>query len=262
MRILITGARSGIAYQTALRLEREGHSVYLCVHTEEQQKTLQEKVRQEQLNILVFKLDITRKEDLVLLDQLYYDVLWAHAGIGNGGTLLAMPVDVLRKNYDVNVFGTMDVIKRAYSNFHKNHIKGKIFVTSSLAGMLPFPYLSCYTSSKAALSMLCMTLKTELQRGRQEISISLIELGAYQTGFNEVMIENKDQYLDKNSFFYKNRKSITRLQKNLFVLIEKQDYGKLADKIAKEMQKENPKFKIRAPFLQVLFTKFYLLFFR
>lgn len=262
MRILITGGRGGMAYLTASKLSKSGHIVYLCTHTNEQLKSLKKKIGNEDSNILPYKLDITNKQDLELLDQLDYDIVWAHAGIGNGGTLLVMDVDVLRDNYKTNVFGTMEVIKKAYLNFKQKNKKGKIFVTSSLAGMIPFAYLSCYTSSKAALSMLCFTLKKELKDSDTNITISLIEPGAYKTGFNEVMIDNKEKFLDEKDIFYYNRKKITKSQKNIFDIIEKKNTEKLVNKIIKEMLKDRPKFKIRKPFLQVFFTKLYLLFLR
>ncbi len=262
MKILITGGRGGIAYLTASKLSKLGHKIYLCTHTSKQLETLKKKIKKEQLNIVPYKLDITNKDDLQLLDKLDYDIVWAHAGIGNGGTLLAMEVDVLRENYETNIFGTMEVVRKAYLNFKQQKKKGKIFVTSSLAGMLPLPYLSCYTSSKAALSMLCFTLKKELKESGTNITISLIEPGAYKTGFNEVMIENKEKFLKTKNIFYNDRKKITQSQKKLFNLIENKNIDKLVNKIIKEMTKENPKFKIRSPFIQALFTKLYYLFYR
>lgn len=262
MRILIIGGRGGIAYHTALKLSKLGHSIYLCTHTNSQLISLKNTIKKENLNIMAFKLDITNEEDLSLLDKLYYDIIWTHAGVGYGGTILAMDIETLKSNYNTNVFATTKVIQKAYQNFIKNNINGKIFVTSSLAGMLPFPYLSCYTSSKAALSMICFSLKEELKKTNSKITISLIEPGAYRTGFNQVMIENKEKYLYKDSIFYNNLKSINRFQKNIFALIEKNNYDDLTNKIIKEMQKTKPKFKIRAPLSQVIFTKIYLLFYR
>jgi len=262
MKILIIGGRGGIAYLAARRLVLLGHLVYLCVHTEEQLLSLKEQLGDEFDNLRLFKLDVTIGEDLQLIEDLSYDVIWAHAGIGNGGTLLAMDVDVLRDNYDVNVFGTMEVVRRAYLKFKKDGVKGKIFVTSSLAGMLPFSYLGCYTSSKAALSMLCFTLKKELKQSGTGITITLIEPGAYRTGFNEVMIDNKEQFLDRNSIFYLNFENINKFQRRMFSFLEKKNYSGLVDKIIREMLREVPKFKIKKPFFQVLFTKIYLLFIR
>ena len=259
MRILITGARGGIAYYTAKKLVRRGHEVILCVHTKSEEESLKDELKNVILPMKVYKLDITNQDDLKLIDQLDYDVIWAHAGIGYGGTLLAMDLDVLRDNYDVNVFGTMEVVKRGYHNFVENKIKGKIFITSSLAGMLPLPYLSCYTSSKAALSMLITTMNIEIKKMDSNITLSLIEPGAYYTGFNDVMIENKEKFLNQDNAFSLKINFINQSQKELFHLIEKDDYGDLVNKIVKEMESDNPKFKIRAPILQVIFVKIYLL---
>ncbi len=260
MKVLITGARSGIAYDTFKELIKRGHEVILCVHNRNEEKSLKEKVKTYGNRVQVHKLDITDKKDLDLLSTLSYDVLWAHAGVGYGGSLLAMDVDVLRNNYEVNVFGTMEVVKRGYNNFCKSDKKGKIFVTSSLAGMLVLPYLSCYTSSKAALSILIKTLSKELKKINKNITISLIEPGAYKTGFNEIMIDNKDKYLEKNNDFCNNIESINKKQKILFSLIEKRSCNDLSTRIVYEMEKVIPKFNIRVPLGQSMFAKIYSFF--
>ena len=76
------------------------------------------------------------------------------------------------------------------------------------------------------------------------------------------MIENKEKFLKTKNIFYNDRKKITQSQKKLFNLIENKNIDKLVNKIIKEMTKENPKFKIRSPFIQALFTKLYYLFYR
>ncbi len=260
MKVLITGARSGIAYATFNKLIKRGHEVILCVHTKNQENSLKEKVKIYGDRVQVYKLDITNKHDLELLSTLSYDVLWAHAGVGYGGSLLAMDIDVLRNNYEVNVFGTMEVVKRGYNNFCNNKKIGKIFVTSSLTSMLVLPYLSCYTSSKAALSILVKTLNIELKKINKNITISLIEPGAYKTGFNEVMIDNKDKFLERDSYFYNNIENINKRQRKLFSLIEKTSFKGLSDRIVEEMEKAKPGFNIRVPFGQALFVKIYSFF--
>ena len=110
--------------------------------------------------------------------------------------------------------------------------------------------------------MLVFTMKQELKYLNSNISISLIEPGAYHTGFNQAMIDNKNIFTNKNSKIYKNKDSINRLQRNLFAVIEKKNYNKLINKIIKEIESDNPKFKIRLPISQSIFAKIYLLFFR
>jgi len=110
--------------------------------------------------------------------------------------------------------------------------------------------------------MLCFTLKKELKQSGTGITITLIEPGAYRAGFNEVMIDNKEQFLDRNSIFYLNFENINKFQRRMFSFLEKKNYSGLVDKIIREMLREVPKFKIKKPFFQVLFTKIYLLFIR
>lgn len=262
MKILITGTTSGIGFSVAKLLSQRGHQVYLTTHTKEQLKTVKEKIEEEKLNIYSYKMDIREESDRKLLEKINPDVLMNHAGIGNGGTILEMDIDVLRDNYETNIFSSFALLQDFYHLKEKNNEKGKIFVTSSIAAMLPIPYLGCYTSSKAAISMLVKTIELELKYMKKNISISLIEPGAYHTGFNQLMIDNKKKFIKKSSNIYKRLNSINRLQRNMFILIEKQDISPLVLKIVKEVEKEKPKFLIRKPFLQGLMAKLYLLFFR
>lgn len=262
MNILITGATSNLGYNLAKKLYKKDHIVYITTHTYEELVMLKNKVREEQLNISCFKMDITNKNDRKLIEKLEIDVLINHAGIGCGGSILEMDIKVLRDNYETNIFSSFELLQEFYNIKKMQNKKAKIFVTSSIASMLPIPYLGCYTSSKAAISMLVFTIKKELKYLNNNISISLIEPGAYHTGFNQVMIDNKNIYSNKASKIYKNKDSINRLQRNLFALIEKNNYDKLVNKVIKEIESNNPKFKIRIPISQGLFAKLYLLLFR
>lgn len=263
MRILITGACSGIGFDLARELSSRNHVVYITVHTKEQLKEVKKKIKDMKLSILCFKMDIRNKKDRKILKTLNIDCLVNHAGIGNGGSLLYMDIDVLRDNYETNIFASFELLQEFYQIKKSKEEKAKIFITSSIASMLPIPFLGCYTSSKAAISMLAFTLKEELKYLKDEdITISLIEPGAYKTGFNQVMIDNKDKFLDKGNKIYKNRNSINKIQRNMFTLIEEKSTTSLIQKIVKEIESDSPKFKIRRPIIQSLFTKLLLIIYR
>ena len=217
MNILITGGRSNIAYNLALKLSKR-HKIYLTTHTTKQCQTLKYKINN---NITVFKLDITKEEDRNKINNLDIDCLINHAGIGIGGSIIDMNIDDLRYNYEVNVFSSFEVVKLVYHKFLKEHKKGKIFIMSSLSSMIPLFLLGSYTSTKASISMLTMSLHQELKLIKSNISISLIEPGAYHTGFNQIMIDNKEKYLNKSSIFFKKREIFNKYQRLLFKLIEK-----------------------------------------
>lgn len=258
MRILITGATSGIGYAVASELIKRGHSLYLGTHTEKQMLRLRKQLEEEKLNAICLKIDVTCSEDLEKVANLDIDCLINHAGIGIGGSLFDTSIATLQQVYDVNIFGNFRLLQLVYFHMKNKNRKGKIFVTSSLASMLPFPYLGFYTSSKAAISMLVFTMRKELKSFAPNMSISLIEPGAYHTGFNQVMIDQKGSKISEENDF----RNSSRLQRNLFALIEKKNLSSIVKKIVREVERSRPKFKIRAPFLQTLFTKFYLLFYR
>lgn len=260
MRILITGATSGIGYLLGCSLAKRGHVVYMTTHTVKELYTLKEKLKEDGVEAICFKMDITT-DDILLVDNINIDCLINHAGIGIGGSLLYMDIDSLRKNYEVNVFASFNLLKRVYRQMEKNNIKGKLIVTSSMAAYLPFPFLGCYTSSKAAITALCRTIKKELEYLKSDISISVIEPGAYRTGFNQVMIDNKNKYLEKDNVIYKNRESINKIQRNMFRILEKDDYSLLVSKIIDVVEGKDTKFLIREPWYARMFLKFYYLFF-
>lgn len=258
MNILITGGRSNIAYNVALILSKR-HKIYLTTHTDKQCEMLKKRLNK---NIVCFKLDITNEKDRNKVNNLDIDCLINNAGIGIGGSIVDMDIDNLRKNFEVNFFSSFELLKIVYHKFLNEKKNGKIFVMSSLSSITPIIMLGSYCSSKAAISMLTTTLHQELKIINSNVSISLIEPGAYYTGFNQVMIQNKEKYLDKNSIFYKERETFTKYQNLMFKLIEKKKLDSIVNKIVKEVESEKPKFRIRAPFSQVLIAKLYMLFFR
>ena len=259
MNILITGAYSGIGYKLGCFLSKRGHKVYMTTENEEQREKLKIKLMRDMIDAITFKMDITT-DDIFIIDKLDIDCLINHAGVGMGGSILEMSSDVLRENYEVNVFSSFKLLKRVYDNMVRENKRGKIFVTSSVAGYLYLPFLGCYTSSKAAITALCRSIKKELNYLNNGITLSVIEPGAYHTGFNQKMIDNKCVFLNKNGVFYNDSRSINRLQKNLFRLIEKDDYSDLVKKIVKEIESDNPKFMIRSPgYISFLLKAYFLI---
>ena len=261
MKVLIVGGTANIGYLLAKKLYLKGNSVYIGVHKKSQISPLVDRLIKEQLCINVLKLDIESMDDRNKLKRINPDCLIVHSSVGYGGTLLDMNMDVVRQNYEVNVFSCFSLIQEFYNLKKNTKKKTKIFVTSSIAGYLPMPFLGSYSSTKSAITNICKALKYELKYINPNISISVVEPGCYHTGFNQVMIDNKEKYLDKNSKIYNNISNINRIQRNIFRLIEKDNYNDLVNKIVKELDSDNPKFIIRRPILQSIFLKIYLIFF-
>ena len=255
MNILITGARSNIGYNIAKLLAKRGHIVYAGCKTKEEVKTLEEKINKEKIIMFPIVLDLI-KDNSKLIDSLDIDCLVLQASISNGGSVLEISNDRFNEVIDVNIKGNFRLLQQFIRYCYYNKKSGKIFLTSSLAAFLPLPYLSTYTSSKLYLISLANTLRLELLYQKLDVSISLILPGAYYTGFNDLMIDNKskDRYLLKSEAL-----RMTKYQKIFFCLIEKYDYSDLVKDVVKNIEKDKPSFIISRPIVEKIFTKVYVI---
>lgn len=260
MKILITGSASGIGFALSKRLIRQGHFVYMTVHTKNEIKTTLDKIKQLNYKdrVSVIKLDILKKKDINLITKLDIDCLVNLTGVGYGGSLLNLDISKIKENFNINFFNTLELIK-TYILSRENK-PSKIVVTSSLIGYLPIPYLASYSSSKAALTNFIETFSKELKNTNLNCKIKLIEPGAYNTGFNQYMIENKEN-LD-NSYFLENMDTIIEKQKKLFELIEKKSLTSIINTFDLAINSNTNRVKYKVPISQALFTKIYLLLFK
>lgn len=259
MNILITGGTSGIALRVAKRVS-DNNKVYLGIHTSSQLDNIKEKLK-DYKNIIPIKLDVTNEYDIRKLKRYNINTLYLHAGIGIGGSILDIPINRIKENYDVNIFGSINVLKVIFKNMY-NSGSGRIIIMSSLLGIIPFKFLGIYSSTKSSLISLCICLKKEIKMINKNIKICLIEPGAYKTGFNDVMLENKYDYIKKSNYFKHQIKSIRKKENKLFSFIEKRNLNSIVEKIEDAITSKNPKFIYRAPFFQSFFIKLiYFLFY-
>ncbi len=257
MKICITGATSGLGYQLACSLAKKGHIVYVASKTEKERKHVEEKSKEDKVILFPIVFNLLQHGEENILTKLDLDVLFLHAGVGEGGNLETIQLDKMRENYEVNVFSNLEWIQRYIKDCKERHKKGKIFVTSSLLAHIPFPYLGSYGSSKASLSYCIKTLQRELSLQKANCQVTLVEPGAFHTGFNQVMLENQERNQKEVTAF---DLKIRQLEQLLFVLMESFSYQSFVDKLVKEMQKEHPHRHIQMPLRQSILTKFYQLF--
>ena len=252
-KILITGARSGIMNQVIEKI-KDYYFIYLTVHTDKQLERVKEKYKNN-LNIKCFKLDVTNSKDRSKVEKLDIDILINNAAIGYGGSMIDIDIDKVKENYEVNVFSNLSLTQIVLKNMLKKG-SGKIINMASLAGIVPISFIGSYSSTKASIIKLTETLNKEL-RMISNIKVSIIEPGFYNTGFNQVMFENK-----KIDFYFKKQLDIIN-KKQLFInkYIEKKNLDSIVNKIVCCIESNHPKFIYRAPFSQVMYAKIYNLFF-
>lgn len=260
MNILITGAASGIGFDVACQLARNGNLVYATVRTEHQVIVTKKKVHEFGFDsqILVFKLDITVEEDRKKLYWLDIDCLINNAAIGFGGSLLDLPVSKIRENFEVNVFSTIEMIQTYAGHLFLTKKPGKVIIMSSLAGLIPLPFMSTYCATKASLLTFATALRNELWLLGSSLTVKLVEPGIYLTGFNQVMIDNKVEVKclsDRVNLM----SNITKGQSLLFQTLGRKRTDSIVRKIVKATNDSSHRLLYRAPFLQVLGAKLYML---
>jgi len=93
-----------------------------------------------------------------------------NAGIGIGGPLEFLPVDEMRRQFEVNLFGQLTVTQAVVSMLRENG-DGRIVFTSSIGGRVASPMLGPYAASKHALNGMAESLRRELRPWNIQVSV-------------------------------------------------------------------------------------------
>ena len=255
-KVLITGARSGIISKVIDNII-DDYELYLTVHTDSQVRVMKDKYKNYK-NVTCIKLDITNEDDYRKIENIDIDIYIANAAIAESGSMIEMPVDRIRDNFETNVFSNFNVLQQI---LHKMIIRGrgKVIIMGSLAGRIPMPFLGAYSGSKASLIKMTEDLRFELMLLDSDIKVSLILPGLYRTGFNKLAMDKKYDFMDVNSFFEYQLDFIHSYDK--FVLFfEQRALTSIVNKICQAIYSDNPKFIYSAPFSQNMFAKIISLF--
>ena len=180
--ILITGASSGIGRATAQLFADKSWNVAATMRSPEEEPELKELE-----NLKLYRLDVTNKEELqniiseVEKDFASIDVLFNNAGYGAVGAFEKSSEEHVLHQFQVNVFGVMD-LTREFIPYFKAKGEGMIINTSSVVGRFTIPLYSLYCSSKWALEGFSEALQFELRQFN--IAVKLIEPAAIKTDFH------------------------------------------------------------------------------
>jgi len=200
--ILITGAGSGFGKGAAIGMARNGHSIIATTHVSSQVTPLREEAQKLGLrNFRVERLDLTDHFDIEQAQSWDFDVLWNNAGMGEAGPVWEIPLELVRKNFEVNVFLPLALTQGVVRRWVAEGKKGKVVFTSSMGGLFTPANWGTYVSTKHALESIAEALQQEL--APYGIKIQTINPGAYYTGYNETMADNPFRWLDDNKHFTK-----------------------------------------------------------
>uniref|UniRef100_A0A8C8A5D0 11-beta-hydroxysteroid dehydrogenase type 2 n=1 Tax=Otus sunia TaxID=257818 RepID=A0A8C8A5D0_9STRI len=184
--LALAGCDSGFGQATARHLDAMGFRVFASV-LDPQGAGAQELRRSCSPRLTLLQMDLTKPEDIQrVLQHVQAHTnstgLWGLVNNAGFNDTIAdaelSPLGKFRTCMEVNFFGSLELTKGLLPLLRS--ASGRIVTVSSPAGDLPFPCLAAYGASKAALSLLMDTFRSELQPWG--IKVSLILPGYYKTG--------------------------------------------------------------------------------
>ncbi|OJV20516.1 MAG: short-chain dehydrogenase/reductase [Dyadobacter sp. 50-39] len=180
----VTGASKGLGLALVKRLLNEGYKV---AATSRNAQALREEVGFAGDQFLPLQVDLGSDHSVgEAVDQIIgrfgtIDVVVNNAGYGQLGTLEELSDAEARENFDVNVFGILNVIRKVMPLFREKRA-GSFFNISSIAGFMgTFPGWGIYNATKFAVAGLTEALSAETKS--MSISATIVYPGYFKTNF-------------------------------------------------------------------------------
>lgn len=236
--IVITGCSTGIGLETARYLKKKEVKVY---------PTARDPKDVEMLKTLGFEdamqLDVRNADDIaavienVLAKEGKIDIWFNNAGFGQPGAIEDIRTEVLRAQFETNVFGLHECTRQIIPVMRRQGY-GKIIQHSSVLGLISLFGRGAYNASKYAIEGLTDTLRLELKD--TNIYPVLLNTGPITSHFRENAMEKLKENVDiEHSVFSQ------KYQKSLSADKSKVPFNEEAISVAKVVHKivlsEKPK---------------------
>ncbi|MET8911428.1 SDR family oxidoreductase [Micromonospora sp. NPDC004551] len=194
--ILITGAGSGLGRGAALGLARAGHHVVAGAEIWPQVRDLRAEAERAGVTLDAIKLDVTDPGDRAAARRHRADILVLNAGVQEAGAVVEIPMDRVRRSFEVNVFGHLHLARDLVPPMLQRGA-GKVVWVSSAVGIRTRPFIGVYAATKHAIEALAWAMKGELEpRG---VRVAVINPGPYRTGYNDTGVEAMSQWWDAST---------------------------------------------------------------
>ena len=230
--ILVTGASSGFGMLIANELHRKGYNVIGTSRNPEKMKSA------VPFKMIVLDLDseqsINTLPERIFTEVGHLDVLINNAGFLVTGIAEEIPIELGRKQFETNFWGTIKVTNAVLPYLRKQKF-GKIITVGSITGLVAFPNTSYYAASKHALEGYFKALRYELTDFN--IRVAMIEPGSFKTNIMDNSSTTVNRIEDYNSLRNKNEKYAT------FIVQQGEDPVMVATKVLNVVETDKPKFR-------------------
>lgn len=209
MKVLITGASSGIGKDMAKILNQKGYNLVLVARDieklEQTKKELEKSVQNEPTiennkiekayknskkatnKIEIIQMDLSEEQNCIELANKVkdIDILINNAGFGDCGRFSETDL-----NKDISMIKTnviaYHILTKLYLKEMKKKNSGKILNVASIAGFMPGPLMATYYATKNYIVRLSEAIREELKKEKSKVQISILCPGPVETNFNKV----------------------------------------------------------------------------
>ena len=182
-RILVTGASSGIGFETAKELAQLGHTVFAGAR----RVSLMEPLRE--FGVTPVALDVTSEESIAECLEAVgpVDVLVNNAGYGYFGPIETVSLEEARRQLEVNLFGLAALTKAVLPGMRSRGF-GRIVNIGSVAGKAAMNFGGWYNISKFAVEAFSDALRIDMKPFG--VSVVLIEPGTIKTAWGDIAADH------------------------------------------------------------------------
>lgn len=187
MKVLITGASSGIGRDMARIFSKKGYDLVLVARDVDKLNSVKEELVKNNIKVETVVMDLSKEENCIKIYEKIkdIDILVNNAGFGDCGdfskTDLNKEMNMIRTNITA-----YHILTKLYLMDMKKKNSGKILNVASIAGFMPGPLMATYYSTKAYIVRLSEAIREELKKDKSKVQISILCPGPVNTNFNKV----------------------------------------------------------------------------
>jgi len=187
MRVLITGASSGIGREMARAIAPRCDSLILVGRNAERLASLRKELAEKTAGrVTTVEADLAVRENCVALYAAYpeVDLLINNAGFGDYGEFCETSLEKELSMIDTNIKG-LHTLMKLYLRDMVRRDRGHILNVASIAGFMPGPLMATYYATKGYVVRISEAVRRELKARHSHVKISILCPGPVATGFEK-----------------------------------------------------------------------------
>lgn len=196
--VVVTGASSGIGYETAKAFANRRKNLIICARRTERLLQLKEEIQKEHpdTDVVVNAVDLSNEQAVVdfyrSLKEYDIEVFVNNAGLGNDGDITNPDLEHNTRMIHVNV-NALALLSMLYVADYKDKEGAQLINVASSAGYMMFPGCTLYGATKFFASSFTEGIDAEMQSGGHKLRAKVLAPGATETEFEQSAHESKEK---------------------------------------------------------------------